>query len=249
MGSAHCVGQYVAANCCKINGCLLVGVLPDSGKAPGTPISRAFRKNQRLNRASILCGPYGCRWAFARLFRTFKDGLQYVRAYNGVTFFFVLSGFILTYNYRRLDAFDKIWRFAVGPFARIWPLHVTTFVLAVLLLQDVRLTLFTPTGLGEVALNLTLLQALVPVLGFQFSYNAVSWSISAEWYFYTCFIGLNWLIGRPFSRLLPIVIAGSIVMMSICMALPYYDPDPFALSVHTMIYLHHVADLLDLGIV
>ena len=42
----------------------------------------------------------------------------------GVSFFFVLSGFILTYNYREIGDFAACRRFYVARFARIWPLHV-----------------------------------------------------------------------------------------------------------------------------
>jgi len=173
--------------------------------------------------------------------------LRYVPAYNGVTFFFVLSGFILTFTYRQLDTSDRVWQFIIARFARVWPLHATTFVLAIILLQDVTDALFTPLGLAAAAFNITLLHSLVPVFAFQFSYNAVSWSISDEIYFYACFIGLLSLIGRSFSWLLSIAMLGPLVMVGIClaMALPYYDPNQYSLSAHTMVYLHPVARLLD----
>lgn len=176
--------------------------------------------------------------------------LRYIPAYNGVTFFFVLSGFILTFNYRTLETPERVWRFAVARFARLWPLHFTTFVLAIILLPDLRGVLFTPVGMAKAALNLTFMQSFVPFLGFQFSYNSVSWSISDEFYFYACFVGLLSFIGRPFSRLTWIALAGPIVMVSICiaLALPSYDPNPLAASGATLIYIHPVARLLDFGI-
>ena len=156
---------------------------------------------------------------------------------------------MLQYNYRQLQTRAAVWRFAAARFSRLWPLHFTTFVLAVLLIPDVRAAIFTQAGLIEAGFNLLLLHALVPVLAYQFSYNDVSWSISAEFYFYTCFIGLIWLVNRPFSRLFWLALAGPVVMLAISMALALqpYDPDPMAVSLATTIYIHPVARLLDFG--
>lgn len=94
---------------------------------------------------------------------------------NGVSFFFVLSGFILAYNYRDLP--DGTGRYLVSRFARIWPIHLVTFLLACLVLA--------PTGdvLSAIA-NLLLLQAWFLHSEYVLSYNSVSWSISVEAFFY-----------------------------------------------------------------
>ena len=183
------------------------------------------------------------------LFGLSKTALRHIPAYNGVTFFFVLSGFILTYNYRRLPTREAIWRFASARFARLWPLHVATFLLTILVLPEVRATLLTSLGLLEAAANLLFLQAFVPILAFQFSYNDISWSISAEFYFYACFVGLIALIDRPFSRLFWVALAGPIIMiaLSIMIKLPTYIPDPFVVSLATTIYIHPVTRLADFG--
>jgi hypothetical protein len=46
--------------------------------------------------------------------------------YAGVTFFFVLSGFILAYNYESAGAFPRheLGRYRVARLARIWPVHL-----------------------------------------------------------------------------------------------------------------------------
>jgi peptidoglycan/LPS O-acetylase OafA/YrhL len=44
---------------------------------------------------------------------------------QGVSFFFVLSGFILTYVYPRLDSWTDIRQFWRARFARIWPAYIT----------------------------------------------------------------------------------------------------------------------------
>jgi peptidoglycan/LPS O-acetylase OafA/YrhL len=58
----------------------------------------------------------------------------YYEGYAGVSFFFVLSGFILTYNYRRVFTSPKVrevWAFYVARLARIYPLHVLSFLVLV----------------------------------------------------------------------------------------------------------------------
>ena len=98
----------------------------------------------------------------------------------GVSFFFVLSGFILAYVYPTLDSRPKIYHFLQARLARIWPVHAATFLLAWWLLS---LEWETTQALA----NLALVHAWIPVQSYYFSYNAPSWSISTEAFFYLTF--------------------------------------------------------------
>ena len=100
--------------------------------------------------------------------------------YIGVDFFFVLSGFVLTWSWRPEVTARRFWWNRV---ARIWPLHLTTLVLAVVLVAD---QVSRPGVLGTLA-NLLLVQAWVPDQHVYFGYNAVAWSLSCEVFFYLCF--------------------------------------------------------------
>lgn len=106
----------------------------------------------------------------------------------GVSFFFVLSGFILTYTYANRVAFS-FRDFMVARFARLWPVHFAAFLLVVALL-----------GNGDqwdaVALNLTLLHSWLPIGRYMFSGNWVSWTISTEMAFYLLFPVLAFGRGR-----------------------------------------------------
>ena len=104
---------------------------------------------------------------------------------NGVSLFFVLSGFILTYNYPVLH--DKIGRFYLARFARLWPVHIFTLGLAMFLLPSLGTGAMTENGLKLLFANIFLLQSWVPKNGFVFSFNGVSWSISTEMFFYAAF--------------------------------------------------------------
>jgi peptidoglycan/LPS O-acetylase OafA/YrhL len=116
--------------------------------------------------------------------------------YSGVTFFFILSGFILTYNYG--ETFLKLrWAkarsFYIARFARVYPLHVLTFF-AFFLTDDTVLKGLFARPWPAVA-NLTLTQSFFPYQSVFFSHNAVSWSLSCEFFFYLIFPLLLWAAG------------------------------------------------------
>jgi peptidoglycan/LPS O-acetylase OafA/YrhL len=98
---------------------------------------------------------------------------------HGVSFFFVLSGFIIAYAYPKLDSKGEVFNFIVARIARIWPAHFAALLLVVTLLQ-------MPLDRTFVA-NALLLHGWVPSWPWYFSYNAPSWSISAELFFYIAF--------------------------------------------------------------
>lgn len=117
----------------------------------------------------------------------------------GVTFFFVLSGFILAWCYHRTFAATtdperpaarrRFWRARV---ARVWPLHAAMFVafvpLAVLEAGLDVTGMWTTAWQG--ALNLFLLHAWLPVGGsdgLADTFNAPSWTLSVEALFYLAF--------------------------------------------------------------
>jgi peptidoglycan/LPS O-acetylase OafA/YrhL len=106
----------------------------------------------------------------------------------GLSFFFVLSGFILTHNY--LNEFQKptakgVWNFLAARLSRVYPVHV----LALLLMLPVQASLlaggeFGPPALA-VGLQLGFGIAWVPLdTRLADSFNSPAWSLSAEWFFY-----------------------------------------------------------------
>jgi peptidoglycan/LPS O-acetylase OafA/YrhL len=103
----------------------------------------------------------------------------------GVTVFFVLSGFVLTYNY-----FDRFSRGIVGAgsylrarVARIYPMHVVALLLVTPLI--IGLTADRPS-FGSWIVNLLMLQALIPAKAMHL-WNIPSWSVSSELIFYCVF--------------------------------------------------------------
>ena len=120
------------------------------------------------------------------------DFLAFLPTLQAVSFFFILSGFILTYVYRNFDAHGSIRRFFIARIARIWPLHGAMLLLTLVLLPGCFLPLASgtePLKLFWMPLfaNLCLVQSWVPLSKYYFSFNAVSWSISVEAGFYLFF--------------------------------------------------------------
>jgi peptidoglycan/LPS O-acetylase OafA/YrhL len=98
----------------------------------------------------------------------------------GVTFFFVLSGFVLTWS-RKPDVTSA--RFIGNRLARIWPLHALTWLLVVVLLAVENVH---RSGLHLIA-SLGLVQVWTPDSSYWLSVNGPSWTLSCELFFYLMF--------------------------------------------------------------
>jgi peptidoglycan/LPS O-acetylase OafA/YrhL len=118
-----------------------------------------------------------------------KFGLPHFRGCLGaaaVSFFFVLSGFILTYVYHGRLNRGNVRRFYFTRWARIWPLHFVSLLLVLLVAGRWSLINFGEHPF-KLLLNGALLQSWIPSGDYIFSFNGVSWSISTELFFYAAF--------------------------------------------------------------
>ena len=102
-----------------------------------------------------------------------------------VSFFFVLSGFILVYVYKNRLHSTGIRKFYFTRFARIWPLHLVCLLLIAAMLPKY----LPPTQWPwfRSLAHWSLLQAWYPAANWSDCYNGVAWSISAEAFFYLMF--------------------------------------------------------------
>ncbi len=99
----------------------------------------------------------------------------------GVGFFFTLSGFLLAWVYAPQPHID-LKRYAQARFARIYPLYLLTFLLALaamMIFRDSR-----PRGMSIILQSIGL-QAWVP--GYSLTLNFPGWSVSVELFFYLVF--------------------------------------------------------------
>lgn len=121
----------------------------------------------------------------------FKEG------FVGVSFFFVLSGFIIAYNYQEKLQTGKVSRrtFWVARIARVYPLHWLTLFIAVIL--DNYVTASGSDWLRHFIASFTLTNAYIPRADYFFSFNSPSWSLCCEQLFYICFPFLVPLAKHP----------------------------------------------------
>jgi peptidoglycan/LPS O-acetylase OafA/YrhL len=142
--------------------------------------------------------------------------------YMAVSIFFVLSGFILSYNYSLANRWTVTqWlRFGVARFARIYPAYFVGLLLMAPFVAGYLLKDHSPAALVRQAaaalLNLTLLQSWIPRAAL--SWNSPGWSLSVEAFFYCCFPIVGVALWK-LSRLRSILIAGSL-FWAIAMAAP-----------------------------
>lgn len=105
---------------------------------------------------------------------------------QGVTFFFVLSGFILTYAHKDLSGIANSMKFIWARIARVWPAHLFTM----LVFWALWIYAFN-TGLQTTPIqfwtNFTLTQAWALLPSIYFAYNGVAWTLSVEMFFYALF--------------------------------------------------------------
>ena len=123
----------------------------------------------------------------------------------GVSFFFVLSGFVLAWSTPPTLHAVHFWR---KRFARIYPLHLTTALLALLLAFT--LAPGTKPDFTQLASDLTLTQSWVPSVSFYQSVNPVSWSLACEAFFYFLFPFLIRPLRQLGSRGNSIIVVGCI---------------------------------------
>jgi peptidoglycan/LPS O-acetylase OafA/YrhL len=171
--------------------------------------------------------------------------------YHGVSFFFVLSGFILTIVYPQLPDTRSKFVFLKARLARVWPLHAVAF-LAISIFHYLTFDWFgafmiSPQGLSTALLNLSLMQAWVPYTFYNMSFNPVSWSISVELFFYVAFL---WLIQLRNGRwyLLPVIgllPALAMIIFAHALHLPKYAADFNTLSIDQLLYVNPVARLFE----
>ncbi len=137
----------------------------------------------------------------------FSPALHHVPFASGVSFFFVLSGFVIATAYPAISTARQFKHFLGARFARLYPLHLLTFCIAgIALLAGYKSAAYQTFGLAIPALaNLTLAQSLVPVRDIYFSFNAVSWSISTEAGFYLLYPAVALLM--PGSMKLKLLLA------------------------------------------
>ena len=131
--------------------------------------------------------------------------------FTGVVYFFILSGFVLTWSARSGDRLGAFWR---RRFFKIYPNYLVALVLGVVLAVYVQGQVFDrKSGL----LDVLLIQSWSNNLNTRTSFNLPHWSLSCEALFYLCFPLLLWLINKVRPERLW---AGAIAVIAAIFAVP-----------------------------
>jgi peptidoglycan/LPS O-acetylase OafA/YrhL len=166
---------------------------------------------------------------------------------QGVSFFFVLSGFILAYNYPHLSNAAEIGGFLKARIARIWPAHIAAIILLYLLTSSFNLGGLSHLQAVFAALaNLFLIQSLIPLRDVFLTFNGVAWSISTEMIFYLSFPLLTTSIipGWKAKLLFIAFIAALFLGFSIAWNIPADDASP-QVSLMGLLYVNPLVRLLE----
>lgn len=152
---------------------------------------------------------------------------------QGVSFFFVLSGFILTYNYPDLSGIKATGKFWRARLARVWPAHAFALLLGIFILDLKPLTQMGVPLYQNIIAHFAMVHGWILQEQFFFSINPPSWSISTEFAFYLLFPLLIWKQGKNWWMKLAIaalVVVGFMAYGS--------GTDHHGLSVRALMYIN-----------
>jgi peptidoglycan/LPS O-acetylase OafA/YrhL len=120
-----------------------------------------------------------------------------------VSWFFVLSGFIIAYNYPELSTNKQRRDFFILRVARLWPVHCVILTATVSFLYITN-NGYLPRHADWLFFHYTLTQTWTMNADIANGYNGPSWSVSNELFFYFVYIGM--LAPRRWLRILVVVV-------------------------------------------
>ncbi|WP_105267625.1 MULTISPECIES: acyltransferase family protein [Escherichia] len=166
----------------------------------------------------------------------------FFNGYVGVTFFYILSGFIINYSFSKhlSEGMFSNKDFIIYRLARLFPVHLVSLVCVLFLFGYANN--WGSTNKEALFYNTFLLQSFIPDAGYYFSFNPVSWSISCEMFFYFCFC----LLVKCKTKYLVFLFAAVQTVNVYFLIQP-----PTGISLHWLFYINPVFRITDfiLGII
>jgi len=153
----------------------------------------------------------------------------FFNGYIGVTFFYILSGFIINYSFSKHMEEGKFSNkdFIVYRLARLFPVHIISLICVLFIFGYTKN--FEAINKESLIYNALLVQSFIPISDYYFSFNPVSWSISCEMFFYLSFCLLVKFKSRYLtSTLLVIVIVNLFFLLN----------PPVNISSHWLFYIN-----------
>ena len=149
------------------------------------------------------------------------------KGYLMVDLFFIMSGFVMLHVYG--ESFDRVLRwdefkqFITARFARLYPLHLFTLLLAVFFFYASHAASNPVENPAAIPTHLLLLQSFG--IHHVFTWNVPSWSISAEWWAYMVFPLLVLLLGNnKIAAIILMLLFSAGLYVSILYFLPRVNP-------------------------
>lgn len=188
--------------------------LAEASEAPRTS-SRLARLDSLTGLRFFAAGIVFFHHGFELTTGTLREAMQAVFGHGraGVSFFFVLSGFVLAWSMKPGDTAVSFWRRRA---AKLWPAYAVATVAAYGVSRFFDGRYFS---LKRLAANLAMVQAWIPAKDWYFSVNAVNWSLSVEAFFYLTFplyaATLLRLRGRQAAALAAVLFGGVLAVAAV----------------------------------
>jgi peptidoglycan/LPS O-acetylase OafA/YrhL len=153
----------------------------------------------------------------------------FFNGYVGVTFFYILSGFIINYSFSKHIAEGRFSNkdFIVFRLARLFPVHIVSLICVLVIFGYTKN--FEATNKEALIYNTLLVQSFIPNSDYYFSFNPVSWSISCEMFFYLSFC----LLVKFKSRYLAMILLTVLFVNVYFLVSP-----PVNVSLHWLFYIN-----------
>ncbi len=172
-----------------------------------------------------------------------QDAISHFGLGQQVSLFFVLSGYILHLNYRNSLKRIPAFHFIFLRFMRLWPAHLFAMLMVLILFSPWVITWFENNLTWSQILQVVfLVQAFNPDSRVGYAINVVSWSISAELFFYVLFPLLSRLVRRHGWRAIAGV--GVLTLTYLVVAQALFDGHVFA-DAQALGYLNPCARVLE----
>jgi peptidoglycan/LPS O-acetylase OafA/YrhL len=137
--------------------------------------------------------------------------------YLGVSLFFVLSGFILTYTHKN-DIINRrfISKFYMARFARIYPVYFLVLLIALPILT-------APLSLATMIAVITMVQSWTTPPNAGYPWVGQAWTLSVEFFFYLCFPAIL-LCARRLNGSGTILVAAAAAILIVTFGLSSIEP-------------------------